>query len=57
MSPDPTAPTPGTVLVTGAASGLGAAVVEAVRAAGGSPLDRPTGPVLFIGRLVEARSS
>ena len=25
--------------------------------AGGSPLDRPTGPVLFIGRLVEARSS
>jgi NADP-dependent 3-hydroxy acid dehydrogenase YdfG len=35
-------PDPGVVLVTGGASGLGAAVVEAVRAAGGKPavLDR-----------------
>jgi NAD(P)-dependent dehydrogenase (short-subunit alcohol dehydrogenase family) len=35
---DPTAPSPGTVLVTGGASGLGAAVVRAVLDAGGRPL-------------------
>ncbi len=35
----------GTVLVTGAASGLGAAVVEAVRAAGGRPLALDRVPV------------
>jgi len=34
----PEFPSPGSVLVTGAASGLGAAVVQAVRAAGGQPL-------------------
>jgi NAD(P)-dependent dehydrogenase (short-subunit alcohol dehydrogenase family) len=40
-------PRPGRVLVTGGASGLGAAVVEAVRAAGGRPvvLDRDPVPV------------
>lgn len=40
-------PTPGTVLVTGGASGLGAAVVAAVHAAGGTPvcLDRDKPPV------------
>lgn len=36
MSSQPT--TPGRVLITGGASGLGAALVEAVRAAGGTPI-------------------
>jgi NADP-dependent 3-hydroxy acid dehydrogenase YdfG len=36
---------PGTVLITGAASGLGAACVEAVRAAGGRPLALDRVPV------------
>jgi NAD(P)-dependent dehydrogenase (short-subunit alcohol dehydrogenase family) len=35
----------GTVLVTGAASGLGAAIVEAVRAAGGTPIALDRVPV------------
>jgi NAD(P)-dependent dehydrogenase (short-subunit alcohol dehydrogenase family) len=44
--PDPTRPSPlGTVLVTGAASGLGAATVAAVRDAGGSPLALDRVPV------------
>lgn len=38
-------PSPGTVLVTGAASGLGAAVAQAVRAAGGRPLGLDRVPV------------
>ncbi len=45
--PDPTTSgsSPGTVLVTGAASGLGAAVVTAVRDAGGRPLALDRVPV------------
>jgi NAD(P)-dependent dehydrogenase (short-subunit alcohol dehydrogenase family) len=39
LAPTPPVPTPlGTILITGGSSGLGAATVEAVRAAGGTPL-------------------
>ena len=45
MPDTPLTPTLGTVLVTGAASGLGAATVAAVRAAGGRPLALDRVPV------------
>ena len=44
-SPSPTSPPLGTVLITGAASGLGAATVAAVREAGGRPLALDRVPV------------
>jgi NADP-dependent 3-hydroxy acid dehydrogenase YdfG len=44
-SPSPTSPPLGTVLITGAASGLGAATVAAVRQAGGRPLALDRVPV------------
>ncbi|MEH3139759.1 MAG: SDR family NAD(P)-dependent oxidoreductase [Mycobacterium kyogaense] len=49
---DPTTRSPGAVLITGGASGLGAAVVDAVAAQGGTPLvldrARPTGDVAHV---------
>ena len=45
LEENPQASTPGTVLVTGAASGLGAAVAAAVRQAGGRPLGLDRVPV------------
>ena len=51
--------TPGTVLITGGSSGLGAATVDAVRAAGGMPLvlDRVEPPAQVPHRLVDLADS
>jgi NAD(P)-dependent dehydrogenase (short-subunit alcohol dehydrogenase family) len=64
-SEGPTGPNPGTVLVTGAASGLGRAVAQAVTDAGGRALlldrveitDGPEGSLAVVADLADARAA